>query len=46
MESSVYRGEEAIETGRLPDSFWSDSNKPVVNEIGGQLFRQGVDDGP
>jgi hypothetical protein len=37
---------QTVETRRLPDSFWVDSNKPIVNENGGQLFRQSIDDGP
>jgi hypothetical protein len=45
-ESSEYKTEEPVETGRLPEGGWSESSEPVVNEIGGQLFRQGIDDGP
>lgn len=46
MESSGYKTEEAVETGRLPENKGFESNEPVVNEFGGTLFRQGIDDGP
>lgn len=46
MESSEYQREEALETGRLPESEGFESDRPVVNEIGSNLFRQGIDDGP
>jgi len=46
MESSEYKTEEAVETGRLPEDKGFESNKPAVNEFGGTLFRQGIDGGP
>jgi hypothetical protein len=46
MESSEYKTEEAVETGRLPEIKGFESNEPAVNEFGGTTFRQGIDDGP
>jgi hypothetical protein len=45
-ETSVYRAEEPLETGRMPESRKSDPGEIVVYESGGQLYRHGIDDGP
>jgi hypothetical protein len=53
IDTSGFPGEEPIETGRLGGSpepgegFRSEQGELLfVNEFGGQLFRQGIDDGP
>ncbi|MBI5342068.1 MAG: hypothetical protein HZB63_01875 [Deltaproteobacteria bacterium] len=46
MESSGYKTEEAVETGRMPEEKGFESSEPASNEFGGTLFRQGIDDGP
>jgi hypothetical protein len=46
MESSEYKGREAVETGKLPEGKGIESNETVVEEIGGRLYRKGVDTGP
>lgn len=46
MKSIEYRSEEAVETGKLPESDGSLSNGTHVEEIGGRLYRKGVDTGP
>lgn len=46
MKSSEYQREEAVETGKLPESNGSVSNETLVEEIGGRLYRKGVDTGP
>lgn len=46
MESSEYKTEEAVETGRLPENKGFEPNEPAVNEFGGTHFRQGIDEGP
>lgn len=44
---SEYQREEALETGRLPESGWSESEGSVtVRESGGILFRAQTDEGP
>ena len=46
MKSAEYQAEGAVETGKLPESYGSVSNETPVEEIGGRLFRKGVDTGP
>ena len=46
MKSSEYQAEEAVETGKLPESNGSVSNETPIEEIGGRLYRKGVDTGP
>jgi len=46
MKSSEYQREEAVETGKLPESNGSLSNETLVEEVGGRLYRKGVDTGP
>ncbi len=45
-KSSEYQGREAVEIGNLPESNGSVSNETPVEEIGGRLYRKGVDTGP
>jgi hypothetical protein len=45
-ESSDLQREEAVETGTLPESRGFESNEPVTEDIGGVLYRQGIDTGP
>ena len=45
-ETSGYQAEQPVETGKLPETGNSESGEHVVYESGGQLFRQGIDDGP
>jgi len=45
MDSSQYQKEEAVETGKLPESRGFESNEPAVEEIGGRLYREGIDGG-
>ena len=46
MESSGYKTEEAVESGRLPANKDFEPNEPAVVEFGGTRFRQGIDEGP
>jgi hypothetical protein len=46
MESSEYEKEEAVETGRLPESEGFESERSPAVEIGGMLYREGIDTGP
>lgn len=46
MESSEYKTEEAVETGRLPEEKGFEPNEPAASEFGGTRFRQGIDEGP
>jgi len=46
MDSSGYQGREAVETGKLPESKGFGSNGTAAEEIGGRLYRQGIDTGP
>lgn len=45
MESSDYQKEEAVETGRLPESQGFESNEPATVDVGGVLYRGGIDAG-
>jgi hypothetical protein len=46
MKSSEYQREEAVETGKLSERKGFESNETPVEEIGGRLYRKGVDTGP
>ena len=46
VESSGYQGREAVETGTLPERNGFESNGAAVEEIGGTLYRKGLDTGP
>ncbi len=46
METSEYDREESLETGRLPESRGFESGETAMEEIGGRLYRHGVDTGP
>lgn len=46
MKSSEYQGREAVETGNLPEWKGFESDETTVEEIGGRLYRKGIDTGP
>lgn len=46
MESTDYQKEEAVETGKLPESQGFESNEPAVEDVAGVLYRGGIDAGP
>ena len=45
MESSDYQKEEAVETGMLPETRGFESNEPAAVDVGGVLYRGGIDAG-
>ena len=46
VESSEYQREEALETGRLPDIGWTETDRSRVDVVGGIPYREGIDSGP